>query len=101
MKPLQRLLHYEYLFESKENQITHTHKFHFSSLELLLHYKNLQREVEYQDCYGVYIKIQDLIDSFTDAMPNLVRIRHDFRLIFHCFIDSLLVESSKINRTST
>ncbi|CAF1381438.1 unnamed protein product [Rotaria sordida] len=53
-KPLQRLLHYEYLFE-----------------KLLIYYKNNNCENEYHDCYGVFIKIQDLIENFTDSLKIL------------------------------
>jgi hypothetical protein len=41
-------------------------------LELLIHYKNNNHEIEYQDCYGVFIKIQDLIENFADALTLLV-----------------------------
>ncbi|CAF3568379.1 unnamed protein product [Rotaria sp. Silwood1] len=55
IKPLQRLLHYEYLFE-----------------KLLMYYKNNNHENEYQDCYGVFIKIQDLIENFTESLTMIV-----------------------------
>lgn len=29
--------------------------------------------MEYQDCYGVYIKIQDHIENFTESLSLLVR----------------------------
>ncbi|CAF3294203.1 unnamed protein product, partial [Rotaria sp. Silwood2] len=45
------LLHYEYLLE-----------------KLLTYYKNNNHENEYQDCYGVFIKIQDLIENFTESL---------------------------------
>ncbi|CAF3306701.1 unnamed protein product [Rotaria socialis] len=54
-KPLQRLLHYEYLLE-----------------KLLICYKNHTHESEYQDCYGVFIKIQDLIENFTDSLTIIL-----------------------------
>ncbi|CAF4201156.1 unnamed protein product, partial [Rotaria sordida] len=55
IKPLQRLLHYEYLLE-----------------KLLIYYKNHNYENEYQDCYGVFIKIQDLIENFTESLTIIV-----------------------------
>ncbi|CAF0775519.1 unnamed protein product, partial [Adineta ricciae] len=55
IKPLQRLLHYEYLFE-----------------KLLIHYKNNNYDIEYQDCYGVFIKVQDLIENFADSLTLLL-----------------------------
>ncbi|UJR13826.1 hypothetical protein I4U23_000837 [Adineta vaga] len=55
IKPLQRLLHYEYLFE-----------------KLLIHYKNNNHDMEYQDCYGIFIKIQDLIENFADSLTLLL-----------------------------
>ncbi|CAF1006169.1 unnamed protein product [Rotaria sp. Silwood1] len=55
IKPLQRLLHYEYLFE-----------------KLLMYYKNNNHENEYQDCYGVFIKIQDLIENFTESLTMIL-----------------------------
>jgi len=41
-------------------------------LELLHFYKNNNYENEYQDCYGVFIKIQDLIENFADSLTILV-----------------------------
>ncbi|CAF1041957.1 unnamed protein product [Adineta steineri] len=55
IKPLQRLLHYEYLFE-----------------KLLIYYKNNDYEIEYQDCYGIFIKIQDLIENFAESLTLLL-----------------------------
>ncbi|CAF0727311.1 unnamed protein product [Rotaria sordida] len=54
LKPLQRLLHYEYLLE-----------------KLLIHYKHNNHEIDYQDCYGIYIKIQDHIENFTELLTLL------------------------------
>ena len=42
-------------------------------LELLLYYKSNNRENEYQDCYGIYIKIQDHIENFNESLISLVR----------------------------
>jgi hypothetical protein len=73
IKPLQRLLHYEYLFESKK---IFGMKFlivcFFSMVELLHFYKNNNYDNEYQDCYGVFIKIQDLIENFAESLTILV-----------------------------
>ena len=41
-------------------------------LELLIYYKQNNNEMEYQDCYGVYIKIQDHIENFTESLSLLV-----------------------------
>jgi hypothetical protein len=41
-------------------------------LELLIHYKHNNNEIDYQDCYGVYIKIQDHIENFTELLTILV-----------------------------
>ncbi|CAF4175193.1 unnamed protein product [Rotaria socialis] len=41
-------------------------------LELLICYKNHTHESEYQDCYGVFIKIQDLIENFTDSLTIIL-----------------------------
>lgn len=60
-------------------------------LELLLYYKNLHHESEYQDCYGIFIKVQDLIDNFTESLPALVR-RDERTTLEHLFL------SSKIGR---
>ncbi|CAF0740537.1 unnamed protein product [Rotaria sp. Silwood1] len=54
LKPLQRLLHYEYLLE-----------------KLLIYYKQNNHEIDYQDCYGIYIKIQDYIENFTESLTLL------------------------------
>ncbi|CAF1260894.1 unnamed protein product [Adineta steineri] len=54
LKPLQRLLHYEYLLE-----------------KLLIYYRQNDHEFDYQDCYGVYIKIQDYIENFTESLTIL------------------------------
>ncbi len=72
-KPLQRLLHYEYLLESKKkNQLTLQFSFFLIALELLIYYKQNDREIDYQDCYGIYIKIQDYIENFTESSTFLV-----------------------------
>ncbi|CAF1099568.1 unnamed protein product [Adineta ricciae] len=54
LKPLQRLLHYGNLLE-----------------KLLVYYKQNNHEIDYQDCYGVYIKIQDLIENFAESLTFL------------------------------
>jgi len=41
-------------------------------LELLIYYKNNNREIEYQDCYGAFIKVQDLIENFAESLTILV-----------------------------
>jgi hypothetical protein len=41
-------------------------------LELLIYYKHNNYEIEYQDAYGVYIKIQDHIENFTESLILLV-----------------------------
>ncbi len=45
-------------------------------LELLIYYKQNNNEMDYQDCYGVYIKIQDYIENFTESLTLLVREFH-------------------------
>ena len=42
-------------------------------LELLHFYKTNNHDNEYQDCYGAFIKIQDLIENFADSLTTLVR----------------------------
>lgn len=41
--------------------------------ELLIYYKQNDHDMDYQDCYGVYIKIQDLIENFNESLVLLVR----------------------------
>jgi hypothetical protein len=41
-------------------------------IELLHFYKNNNYDNEYQDCYGVFIKIQDLIENFAESLTILV-----------------------------
>ena len=41
-------------------------------IELLIYYKQNNHEIDYQDCYGVYIKIQDHIENFTESLTSLV-----------------------------
>lgn len=76
IKPLQRLLHYEYLFESREislNLISIKKNItSFFNIELLQFYKTINQDNEYQDCYGVFIKIQDLIENFSESLTGLV-----------------------------
>ncbi|CAF2145170.1 unnamed protein product [Rotaria magnacalcarata] len=55
LKPLQRLLHYEYLLE-----------------KLLKYYRQNNNDMDYQDCYGIYIKIQDHIENFTESLTSLL-----------------------------
>ncbi|UJR33380.1 hypothetical protein I4U23_020828 [Adineta vaga] len=54
LKPLQRLLHYGSLLE-----------------KLLVYYRHNNHDIDYQDCYGIYIKIQDLIENFTESLTFL------------------------------
>ncbi len=69
-KPLQRLLHYEYLLESMKKN--HFDWSIFFCLELLIYYKQNNNEMDYQDCYGVYIKIQDYIENSIELSTLLV-----------------------------
>jgi hypothetical protein len=46
--------------------------FLFTYLELLNFYKNNNHDYEYQNCYGVFIKIQDLIENFAESLTILV-----------------------------
>ena len=83
-KPLQRLLHYEYLFESTRKR-SHEIPFRSFHLELLLFYKTNNYDNEYQDCYGIFIKIQDLIENFAESLTTLVwRIFIDLFEKFFC-----------------
>lgn len=72
-KPLQRLLHYSYLLESNTREFSLPFHCSFSfSLELLIYYKQNNNESDYQDCYGIYIKIQDHIENINESLASLV-----------------------------
>ncbi|CAF4426348.1 unnamed protein product, partial [Adineta steineri] len=80
LKPLQRLLHYEYLLE-----------------KLLIYYRQNDHEFDYQDCYGVYIKIQDYIENFTESLtilPNrqkLIELQRDL-----IGVDNLSIQHDRV-----
>ena len=40
--------------------------------ELLIYYKNNKHENDFQDCYGVFIKIQDLIENLAESLTMIV-----------------------------
>lgn len=52
--------------------LDHPHRIDLFDLELLIYYKQNNNEMDYQDCYGVYIKIQDHIENFTESLSLLV-----------------------------
>jgi hypothetical protein len=62
-------------------------------LELLHYYKNNHYEMEYQDCYGIFIKIQDLIENFAESLTILV----SGVFVLDVLTLFLLVKSSKID----
>jgi hypothetical protein len=49
--------------------------------------------MEYQDCYGIFIKIQDLIENFAESLTILV----SGAFVFDVLTLFLLVKSSKID----
>jgi len=68
--------------------------------ELLQFYKSSNQDNEYQDCYGVFIKIQDLIENFSESLTGLVTIEFRFDFFSNKFA-FISVKSTKTNRITT
>ena len=67
-----------------------------------MHYKNNNHEAQYQDCYGVFIKIQDLIDSFTESLTVLVSAHGHWCLSEDCIdVFSAVAKSTEAHRAAT